>query len=247
MARGFWHLWRHTREDNATARLLFEKAIELDSHFASAFSGLALTHYLDAYFQWIDPPARSVSEMVQAAQNSVALDAKDPLGQLVLGWAYALTAQRDKMIAAFEIAVQLDPSFAFGHHSLGITLAWVGSPEDGIASLKKAMRLSPRDPLTFFFFLGMSTCHFAAEEYEEAADWAQRSVQTRPVEPAAYRFLAASYAHLDRVEEARRALRDMFSLDPKFSLATDRVILSTADSAFVERLFDGLRKAGLEE
>jgi hypothetical protein len=39
----------------------------------------------------------------------------------------------------------------------------------------------------------------------------------------------------------------MFSLDPKFSLDADRVILSTADPAFVERLFDGLRKAGLKE
>ena len=109
------------------------------------------------------------------------------------------------------------------------------------------MRLSPHDPLMFYFFLGMSVAHFAVEEYEEAADWAQRSLQRGSVDPATYRYLAASYAHLDRADEARRAMQEMLTIDPEFSLATDRVILSTADPAFVERLFDGLRKAGLPE
>jgi adenylate cyclase len=211
VARGRWHSWRYTREDNSSARSLFERATELDPHFAVAFSQLAIVHLVDGYFQWTDSPDRSFAEMTKAAQRSVALDDKNPVGQLVLGW------------------------------------TWGGRTDEGIENLKKAMRLSPYDPVMFFFFLGMSIAHFALEEYEEAADWAQRSVQRGPADPAAYRYLAASYAHLDRIDEARGALREMFSLDPKFSLDADRVILSTADPAFVERLFDGLRKAGLKE
>ena len=133
------------------------------------------------------------------------------------------------------------------HGVLGLVLSWAGRADEGIENLEKAMRLSPHDPLMFLFFTGMSIAHFAAERYGEAADWAQRSIRSGTTDTAAYRYIAASYAYLDRVDEARKALREMFLLDPKFSLATDRVILSTADPAFVERLFDGLRKAGLKE
>jgi adenylate cyclase len=247
VARGRWHSWRYTREDNSSARSLFERATELDPHFAVAFSQLAIVHLVDGYFQWTDSPDRSFAEMTKAAQRSVALDDKNPVGQLVLGWTCMATGQRDKMIGALERAIQIAPSFATAYGVLGLTLSWGGRTDEGIENLKKAMRLSPYDPLMFFFFLGMSIAHFALEEYEEAADWAQRSVQRGPADPAAYRYLAASYAHLDRIDEARGALREMFSLDPKFSLDADRVILSTADPAFVERLFDGLRKAGLKE
>ncbi len=59
-----------------------------------------------------------------------------------------------------------------------------------------------------FSDLGMSMAHFAAERYEEAAVWAKRSIRNKTVEPAAYRYLAASCAHLDRVDEARSMRRD---------------------------------------
>jgi adenylate cyclase len=247
MVRGQWHLGRSTKEDNSAARSLFERATELDPHFARAFSGLAMVHLIDGYFQWTDSPDRCFAEMARAAQRSVALDDKNPVGQLVLGWTCIPTGQRDKMIAALERAIQIDPSFATAYGVLGMVLSWGGKTDEGVENLEKAMRLSPHDPLMFFFFTGMSIAHFAAERYGEAAAWAQRSIRGGTTDAAAYRYIAASYAHLGRVEEARRALREMFPLDPKFSLASDRVILSTADPAFVERLFDGLRKAGLKE
>jgi len=247
MARGLWHLWRLTKEDNSAARSLFERAIELDPNFARGFSGLAMVHLVDGYLQWTDSPVRSYAEMAAAAKQSVALDDKNPFGQLVLGWTCLPTGQRDKMIAALERAIRIDPSLATAYALLGLVLSQGGRTDEGIENLEKAMRLSPHDPLMNLFLLGMSIAHFADEKYTEAADWAQRSIRSRLVEPAAYRYLAASYAHLGRFDEARRALREMFVLDPKFSLATDRVILSTADPAFVERLFDGLRRAGLQE
>jgi adenylate cyclase len=247
VARGFWHYWQLTQEGNSTARSLFQQAVELDPHFAPAFGALAAAHYNDVLFQWTDSPPRSVAAMAEAAQRSVALDDKYPLGQFELGWAYSLAGQRDKVFGALELATRLDPSFSLAYASLGTFHAWAGRPDDGMTNVRKAMRLSPHDPYMFHFFTAMAIVHFAAERYEDAADWARRALQRRPDFPATYRYLAASYAHLGRLEEARTALEEMFRLNPEFSLATDRVVLSTAEPAFVERLFDGLRKAGLKE
>lgn len=42
-----------------------------------------MTHYFDAYFQWADAPTQSITDMTRAAQQSVVLDDKNPLGQLM--------------------------------------------------------------------------------------------------------------------------------------------------------------------
>jgi adenylate cyclase len=247
VARGFWHCWRFTREDNSTARSFFARATELDSNSLMGFVGLALTHYLDTEFQWSDSPAQSVSAMVEASKRSIAVDDKSAFGHLLQGWAYSLTGQREKMITAFELATQIDPSFAEAYRSLGFSLAWANRTEEAVENLRKAMRLSPHDPLSFLFFVGMSAAHFAAERYEEAASWAERAIQRSPDFRGAHVYLAASYAHLDRTDEARSAIQEIFRINPVFTLSTLRTVLSAATPAFVERLIDGLRKAGLPE
>ena len=83
--------------------------------------------------------------------------------------------------------------------------------------------------------------HFTAERYEDAVDWAQRSVQRRPDWPLGYRCLAASYAYLGRDGEARAALQEVLRLQPEFSSAQLRLVYASADPAFVQRYIDGLR------
>ncbi len=63
----------------------------------------------------------------------------------------------------------------------------------------------------------------------------------------AYRTLAASYAQLGRLDEARAALEEELRLEPDLTLEKVRGQLRTSDPDFLERWLDGLRKAGLKE
>ena len=89
--------------------------------------------------------------------------------------------------------------------------------------------------------------HFAAKRYEDAAEWARRSVQRRTDLALGFRCLATSYAHLGRDEEARAALQEVMRLQPGYSVAHLRLVLSSANPEFAERFIDGLRKTGLKE
>jgi adenylate cyclase len=42
--RGWQLAWRTTKETNAQARQMFEKALELDPHYAAAYAGLSITY-----------------------------------------------------------------------------------------------------------------------------------------------------------------------------------------------------------
>jgi adenylate cyclase len=230
--RGFWHGWKLNRESNTEARALFERAAELDPQLGMAFYGLTTAHYMDIFYQWTDSPERSLGALVQAAERSAALDEQDAL---------------DKMLAALELAIELNPSLTLAYGMLGNILATLGRPEDAIPTLEKGMRLSPRDPFSFAFLSGLALAHFAAGRYEDAIDWAQRSLRRRTDWIDSHHILAASCAHLGRLDEARAALQEAVRLQPDFSLDTFKMMFSSSDPGFAERYLDGLRRAGMKD
>ncbi len=95
----------------------------------------------------------------------------------------------------------------------------------------------------------MSWAHYGAGRYEEAVDWAKQSVRLNPDAVIAYRALAASYAQLGRIDEARAALAEVLRIDPDRTL--EKVKRTITDLGFdpdvIEHQIDGLRKAGLPE
>jgi adenylate cyclase len=245
--KAWWHWHLTTKEDNSQARVLCEKAIELDPSLVWAFTGLASMHYCDLFFQWSDAPHESVRALVQAAERCVALDDEDAFSHLVMSLAYSVMGQQDKAIAAAELAIELNPSLPLAHHVLGSWLAFSARPDDAITHLEKAIRLSPHDPWMYDFLCGMALAHFAARRYEEAAEWAQRSLQRRLDYVLSRSILAASCAHLGRTDEARTALAAAMHLQQGSFEETAKLALPFADPDLVERVIDGLRKAGFKE
>jgi adenylate cyclase len=245
--RAMWHYYKLTEDDNAKVLSFAQRAIELDSQLAAAFSTAAGAHYSALMNQWTDSPARSIEELKAAARRSVALDNTDPFGQLTLGWAYVFEGQRDKAKAAFERALQLNPSFSTGYFILGLYLARWGRPDEAIEKLERAIRLSPQDPNMHYYLYGVAVAHFVAERYEEAVSWAQRSLQNRGDYSLGLATLAASLSHLGRLDQAQGTVQELLRSNPEFSLTGVRLFLPAADPDFVERYLDGLRKAGLKE
>jgi adenylate cyclase len=245
--RGLWHFWQFTPEHSAEARRLFQRATELDPRHADAYANIAITHYADIVLEWSDSRSRSIAALERSAQDCIERDRASAQCQLSLGFAYRVPGRRDEEIAAFERAVQLDPSLASAHGWLGMALAIGGRPEEAVASLEKAIRLSPNDPAAGLFFESMGWAHFGAGRYGEAVKWSQRTLERNPRDDLAYRTLAASYAQLGRLEEAHGALEEALQLDPDLSLRKVQRQNPTSDPDFMARWLGGLRKAGLAE
>ncbi len=246
--RGFWHFFKVSKEDNAKARAFFERAIELDPSLARAWAGLSYTHDLDLNNQWTADSARSLEEQERSARTCVALDSESAECSVALSQLFGARGQTGEQIAALERAVELDPSFTAARGLLGIRLASMGRPEEAIAHVEKALRLDPRSPLKAEWLTFMSVAHFAAGRYEDAVDWSKQSVRVNPNNAFAHGALAASYAQLGRIDEARAALAEVLRVEPDLTLGKVRDRLSpTVDPDPLERFLDGFRKAGLPE
>jgi Flp pilus assembly protein TadD len=247
LMRAWWHLWQWTKDGNAKARALLQRAIELDENSSEAFLTLAISHLDAAWFQWTDSPAQAIAELSRAARRSVELDSKNAAARHVLCIAHVVTGRFDEAIAAGQRAIELNPSLSEAYASLALALTLAGRPDQSLATVETGMRLSPQDPRMFIAHFVAGFACFAAERYEDAVEHAKRSARDNPKVPPAWRLLAASCAQLGRMGEARDAVREVVRLSPDSSIAGMQLAFSFPTTDVWHRYYDALRKAGLKE
>ena len=100
------------------------------------------------------------------------------------------------------------------------------------------------DEVMGLFTSGVAQACFARGRYEDAARWARRSLERAPCELSIHVLFAASCGHLGRSEEAGSAIHRLLETWPGFSSRQCNLLFSGAGVDFLERLNDGLKKAG---
>ncbi len=85
--RGAEHLRRGTKEENAQARQMFERAIELDPQYAGAYAGLGWTYFTEWFMGWGQGP-QVLEQASIMAQKARTLDDYLPLPHARLGQVY---------------------------------------------------------------------------------------------------------------------------------------------------------------
>ena len=117
--RELW--WRLTKQANADARSMFERAVELDPNFATAFAWLGAAHLIDSAqpMERISGTVRTPTFRIGAITRSRWMTKTRSL-MFMLGMAYLRARQHDLAIAEGEKAIALDPNFAHAR----LDLAW---------------------------------------------------------------------------------------------------------------------------
>ncbi|MBI3245729.1 MAG: tetratricopeptide repeat protein [Deltaproteobacteria bacterium] len=239
------HAWVETKKEaNIQAQQLLEKAVELDPTYAEAYAALGLTYSNDWFLGWNRDFAQTVDRAFEVASKAVAIDDTLSRSHAILGFAYLWRKQYDQAIAEAQRAVTLDPNDANAYVNLAESLRFAGRSEEAIGLVEKAMRLNPQYPTWYLTSLGMN--YRATGRYEEAVVPLKKAATLNPNFWVARANLAACYAELGRLEEARSEAMEVLRLAPNFSLEVLKQVLPYKDPAEVERFFASLRKAGLK-
>jgi adenylate cyclase len=238
------HLLRRTKEDTFEARKALEQAIELDPNFAPAFALLAENCRQEWMFEWRLGEG-ILDQALELAREAVRLDDGLSLGHMLLGWIHLWRKEHDAAIAEAQRSVELDPNNAEVWVRLGHILDIAGRPEEGLPLIEKAMRIDPHHPFLYPFWLGHA--FQSLERYEEAVAAYQRTISRSPDFLYARLYLAAVYAQLDRMGEAKSETSEALRMSPHVSVLRIAQRLPFKDAAARARLVDGMRKAGLPE
>lgn len=234
---------RSTEEDNARARTLYLRAIELDPAFARAHAAVALTHTEDFRHGWGADPARSIRQAVARARQAVGLDDTIPQTLWALGYVHVSNRQIAEGAAAAERAIALDPNNADALTTLAYARVYQGRPQDAIALVRKAMRLNPHYPSQYPSILGRAYYHLG--QYEQAVETLRHAVELNPNRTPARLYLVLSYVALGKLEEASWEAGEVRVNDPGFSVDSVNQILPVSDPRALARMQDDLRRAGL--
>jgi adenylate cyclase len=145
------------------------------------------------------------------------------------------------MMTLVDRALALNPNFARGWYISGTLKVWAGQTDAAIEHAEAALRLSPRARVGPSV-MTVGVAHFLARRFDEAVPKLLLAMQEDPSHPGAYRWLAACYAHMGRLDEAREIVTQLREVTP--GVIPNASFLRNAEHR--ELLISGLRLAAGE-
>src|SRR5262245_7496079 len=245
--RGLWHFLNQEPSENEQAKQFFQHAIDLDPAFASGYYGLALANIWDGWVYASRPMQDCVNAARPLAQRALALDDADSMCHCVMGFVLFMGGDTLGGRSEYERAISLNPNHAWAVGALGGLHANDGRPNEALAALNTAVRLSPHDPLTWIWMLFVVAAHFYARDFQAALEAADRLIRFRPDKSNAYRFKAAVLGQLGQIDEANKALKMAMKVSPQnfeYFVRSRPAWMRPVDH---DLQIEGLRKAGLTE
>jgi adenylate cyclase len=229
LLRGVEYHYRLTKEGNAQARPLFEKAIALDPQYAEAYAWLGLTHQL-AWVQRWTPDPQTLQQALELGKQALALVDSLPRAHIILSWTYAFQAKYELAVAAAERAIALDPNNADGYHGLAAVLNVFGErTTEAIELEEKAIRLNPRYPMEYAFQLGWA--YRLVGRYEEAITALKQALLRNPNWLFSHLHLFLTYQQ----QWSSQLSQDSQTLDRAFEV-TQRMVALDAASPWTHRV-----------
>ena len=241
---------RFTKEDNAKARKLAIRATKLDSEYVLAWTALGWTHVMDAGFGTGESAKEHFKKAVTLAEKAVAMDDSNAEARSLLGYVRLFQKEYDKALLEGAKAVDLDPNNAYSYSILAHTMLFSGDFNGAIKMFHKAIRLSPYCP--DWNLLNLGNAYYMSERYKEAIEaWKHYHMLLKQRGLSERRFiighigLTACYIKLGQKDLAKNHLKEVFRLNPNFTLENMRRLNPYRDPNHLEHIVSSLREAGL--
>jgi adenylate cyclase len=231
---------RSTREDNAEAQRVLERAIALDPKYAHAHAWLACVLGQGWTYGWCADRDATWQRVGEELQIALALDENDSDVHRILAAVNLVRGDHDRAMYHQERALGLNPNNDLIVVQQGELLTWLGRPEDGIEWIRKAMRLNPYHPERYWSHLGRA--YFAAHRYAEAVEAFARI--SRP-DHTHHASLAAACAQMGDEVAARAHAREVTNRQPEFSVDACLATLHYKRASDRAHHREALLKAGL--
>ena len=225
------------------------QALSISPSYAPAAALTGMCRVIQRTNAWIPAAGPEIAEAVRLCRRALELARDDPDVLWMASYTLASIAQEHTTAEhGIDRALSLNPNSAHAWMAKGLVSRMLGKPEAAIEALERAIRLSPLDPLGYVFALGMAVALSSCGRYDEALEWAERSLRDHPDYVAALRTKIVSLAHLDQIDEARHTLRRLLELIPDLTIATlTQMTPGGVAAAGGEQYLEAFRKAGLPE
>jgi len=201
-----YHLHGMSAETISRSIEHFERAIQHDPRFASAYAGLASACALLAMVPFdLLPPRQAMSKAERAAQRSLELDETNAEAHVALAlvrhhyqWDWAGAE------SSYKKAIELNPSYASAHLWFSWLLLAVDRRKDAWNEIDRALAVvQDTDPHRLVAVQATrAAAHYFARDYQRAAEECERALELNPDYFMLHYILGRAYARLGRHAKA---------------------------------------------
>lgn len=237
--RGLDEMLRLDRAGCDVALDLFSRAAQQEVGYARALTGISRAHGYRWKYRWIEEREVAMAMAEDFALRAIDSDANDPSANAGLGWVALYTRQHERSLAAYERAMELNPSDADILAEYADTLKHSGGAEQAVPLFERAIRLNPYK--SDLYLKDLAHTHFVREDFEKAIRTVNR--MRRPNISAL--VLAASYALSGQSDSAAHTAAMIREANPQFSPEVWVTMIPDRDPSDTARLLEGLKRAGL--
>ncbi len=241
-----------TPDNVAQARSFFDRALAADPGNVDALVGSARADAVAGTLLFVADPMAAYAAAEAKLTKALSSVPDHTRAHMLLGFVEIHTKRAAEGIAESEHALALDRNLASAHSTIGLGKMFVGLAEETEAHILEALRLSPRDTLSYVWMGIAGAAKNRLGSYEQAVAWSRRAIEANRNNPVTYFVLAVALAQLGRADEARSAVKGGLALNPAFSVSRARAAWTAFSDdptylAQLEPILDGLRKAGVPE
>lgn len=223
--------------DIRRARRSFRDALQAQTGFAPALSGLARSYFLE----WLVTARGDETLLRQAeqhAEETIRADDRLPSGYRELGVVKLYSRQFDESAAYLDRAEALSPHHANVIASYADTLVQASRPDIGLEKIEHAIELNPLPPDEYYWTAAGAA--YSLGKYEEALAYIARMKDKDPV----HRLSAACWAMLGDLKKARLFVRRTYDINPNFDFDAWMSVVPIKEEWHRQHYREGLKKAG---
>ncbi len=231
--RFFWH--RRTEEDLNKSIKYFNQAIELDSTYALAYSGLADSYYILPFYTIVKDEDSVFNLSKKYAEKSLSIDKNNAEAHATLG---GILCYKDWHWEAseteFKLATSLNPNYATGHQFYAELLRILGRAKEAREQIDLAINLNPNS----IVMLRISAYLYYEEGlFEKAIIEANKVKEFNKDIVSPYWLNMSSYTYWGKDDEAMAEWEESLKLHP----TQDKEELD-----FIKGARDAFEKAGMK-
>ncbi len=210
--RNFGKKYVISKEENdfASAKRMYEEALNVDPNYAKAYWGLG-TIYEFKYN--INPEDQDMEDIQSAIDNfwkAYQINPNLAESHLALGWAFFYKADNDNAFDFFKSALEIEPNNSEINHNAGAFFLSIGLYPQAIKFFSKAVEL---DPLNFWAHNMRAYCSMYVGDYDKAAGYFQSALNIDPNNLELLSRYAFFFIFTKNIEEAEKVFEKAEKID----------------------------------
>ena len=231
----------------AKSRDLIEEAIRRAPLSAESHAWLGEWYVMAVTNGWSTDQARDAQLAKDCTARALDIDPDNAFCTSIDGVIHSnLLSEVDIADRCFKKALALNPNDSMAWLCSGVLHAYRGNGTVAVEQVEKARRLSPIDPLGYFFDALSATAYLANEDYVGALDLAENSLRSNDRHISTLRAKIMAQHNLGYAAAAKETALQLMRLQPAFTIDAYRRQHPAAESKIGQDAIAAMRAAGIK-